>query len=57
MGSTYSYSLPPATTASLEKLIDSGLLDNSNIISDPNRPITAEIQRFIREHLDRKQSD
>jgi len=57
MGSTYSYSLPPATTASLAKLIDSGLLDDSNIISDPNRPITAEIQRFIREHLDRKQSD
>ncbi len=57
MGSTYIYSLPPATTASLEKLIDSGLLDNSNIISDPNRPITAEIQRFIREQLDHKKSN
>lgn len=57
MGSTYIYSLPPATTASLEKLIDSGLLNDSNIISDPNRPITAEIQRFIREHLDHKKSN
>jgi hypothetical protein len=57
MGSTYIYSLPPATTASLEKLIDSGLLDYTNIKSDPNRPITAEIQRFIREHLDHKKSN
>ena len=54
MGSTYSYSLPPAMAASLVKLIDSGLLDDTNIISDPNRPITAEIQRFIREYIDNK---
>ena len=57
MGSTYSYSLPSATTASLAKLIDSGLLNQSNIISDQNRPITAEIQRFIREYSNHKNSN
>ena len=57
MGSTYSYSLPSATTASLAKMIDSGLLKHDNIISDPNRPITAEIQRFIREYSNNKKSN
>ena len=51
MGSTYTYNLPPSTTASLARKIDLGLINASNIVSDPDRPITAEVQRFIKDHI------
>jgi hypothetical protein len=58
MGSTFSYNyLPPATTASVAKMIDLGLLDSDNIVAKPNRRETAYLQEFIREYLDSKKSN
>ena len=58
MGSTYVCNyLPPATTVSISRLIDLGLLDTSNIISKPDRRETALVQQFIREYIDSKKSN
>ena len=58
MESTFSYNhLPPATTASIAKMIDLGLLDTNNIIGKPDRRETAYLQEFIREYLDSKKSN
>ena len=57
MGSTFSYNyLPPATTASIAKLIDLGLIDSDSIVSKPNRRETAYLQECMREYLDYKKS-
>ena len=58
MGSTFSYNhLPPATTASIAKMIDLGLLDSDSIIGKPDRRETVYLQEFIREYLDSKKSN
>jgi len=58
MGSTFSYNhLPPATTESVAKMIDLGLIDNDSIVGKPGRRETAYLQEFIREYLDYKKSN
>jgi hypothetical protein len=58
MGSTFSYNyLPPATTASIAKMIDLGLIDSNSIVGKPDRRETAYLQECIREYLDYKKSN
>ena len=54
--STYSYGLPPATTASLKRMIDLGQINASSIVNNPKRNVTSEVQRFITDYLKDPQS-
>ena len=49
-----SYSLSLSTMRSLMRLIDLGLLDSSQLISNPKRREASEVRRFVESYLKEK---